>query len=91
MEAYLDIQREALDELLNTVEDALKEQNDAISNLIDLKKRLLEDTWNEADYESEVASRVKENPQAPGENQPTGSGQLQRGYRREDRPGRGAQ
>lgn len=69
--AIYDIQREALDELLDTTMDAIKEDNDAqiealeeqadaYSKIIDLKKKLLEDTRDEADYEREIAKRTRE-------------------------------
>lgn len=69
-EAY-DIQKDALEELLETTMDAIKEQNDAqvealenqsdaYQKLIEQKKKLLEDTKDQSDYEREVAKRVKE-------------------------------
>ncbi len=69
-DAY-DIQKDALEELLETTMDAIKEQNDAqvealekqsdaYQKIIDQKKKLLEDTRDQSDYEREVAKRVKE-------------------------------
>ena len=70
-EEIYSIQKDALEELLDTVMDGiqnandeqieqLEEQKSAYQELIDLKKKLLEDTSDEADYEREVAKRVKE-------------------------------
>ena len=66
-----DTQKEALEELLDQTMEALKQENDArvealesqkdaYNEIIELKKKLIEDTDEEADYEREVAKRVKE-------------------------------
>lgn len=66
-----DYQKDALEELLDQTMDAIKAENDArvealenqkdaYSEIISLKKKLIEDTDEEADYEREVAKRVKE-------------------------------
>ena len=70
-EEIYSIQKDALEELLDTVMDGIRNANDeqieqleeqksAYQDLIDLKKKLLEDTRDEADYEREVTNRVKE-------------------------------
>lgn len=66
-----DFQKDALEELLDQTMDALKAENDArvesledqkdaYNEIIELKKKLIQDTDDEADYEREVAKRVKE-------------------------------
>ena len=66
-----DYQKDALGELLDQTMDAIKAENDArvealenqkdaYNEIISLKKKLIEDTDEEADYEREVAKRVKE-------------------------------
>lgn len=66
-----DYQKDALEELLDQTMDAIKAENDArvealenqkdaYNEIISLKKKLIEDTDEEADYEREVAKRVKE-------------------------------
>lgn len=66
-----DYQKDALEELLDQTMDAIEAENDArvealenqkdaYNEIISLKKKLIEDTDEEADYEREVAKRVKE-------------------------------
>ena len=70
-EEIYSIQKDALEQLLETTMEGLRsaneeqveqleEQKNAYQELIELKKRLLEDADDEADYEREVAERVKE-------------------------------
>lgn len=66
-----DYQKDALEELLEQTMDAIEAENDArvealesqkdaYNEIISLKKKLIEDTDEEADYEREVEKRVKE-------------------------------